>query len=272
MTPGSPVIKLSAPETGQFWAVPVLWEDTRLLALNKPGGLLTSPDRHDPRRLNLITLLRRGIAHGAAWVKERRLEYLAHANRLDFETSGVILFAKDKPTLIALANQFGAERPNKVYLALACGAPPLDALTISAKLSADPTQFGLMRVDSKQGKKARTVLEVAERFAGYTLLKCQAITDRPHQIRAHLCHVRLPIVGDSKYRGTPLLLSQLKADYRFKRNEAERPLIAGIALHLEQLTIDHPLTGAAQTISAPWPRDLTIAVKYLRRYAGVDSP
>src|SRR5262249_33123097 len=212
MTPGSPVIKLSAPEAGQFWALPVLWEDTRLLALDKPGGLLTSPDRYDPRRPNLITLLDRGIAHGTAWAKERRLEDLAHSNRLDFERSGVILFAKDKPTLIALANQFGAERPNKMYRALTCGAPPLDVLNISAKLSADPAQFGLVRVDSRNGRKARTLVEVAERFAGYSLLKCQAITDRPHQIRAHLSHERVPLVGDSKDRRRPLLLSQLKGD------------------------------------------------------------
>ena len=96
------------------------------------------------------------------------------------------------------------------------------------------------------------------------------ITDRAHQIRAHLRHARLPIVGDTRYGGPPLLLSKLKIDYRFKPNVAERPLIDWIALHLEQLTIDHPLTGAPQTITAPWPKDLMVAVKYLRRYAGHD--
>jgi RluA family pseudouridine synthase len=269
--PGHAVIKLSAPETREFWPIPVLWEDARLLALDKPSGLLTSPDRYDPQRPNLITLLHRGIARGASWAQERQLGYLANANRLDFETSGVILLAKNKPALIALANQFGVEQANKLYVTLVCGAPPQDAFAINAKLAADPAQFGLMRVDPRQGRKAATLLEVTERFSGYTLLKCRPIPDRPHQIRAHLRHVRLPIVGDTKYGGAPLLLSKLKPDYRFKPNVAERPLIDCIALHLEQLTIEHPLTGAIETIIAPWPKDLVVAVKYLRRYAVADS-
>jgi len=269
--PGHAVIKLSSPETREFWPIPVLWEDARLLALDKPSGLLTSPDRYDPQRPNLITLLHRGIARGASWAQQGQLGYLANANRLDFETSGVILLAKDKPALIALANQLGTEQANRIYLTLTCGCPPQDAFAIDAKLAADPARLGLIRVDSRHGRKATTHLEVAERLSGYTLLKCRPIVDRAHQIRAHLRHARLPIVGDTRYGGPPLLLSQLKPDYRFKPNVAERPLIHCIALHLERLTIDHPLTGAAQTFTAPWPKDLTVAVKYLRRYAGSNS-
>ena len=265
--PGDAIIKVSAPETGEFWPIPVLWEDARLLALDKPSGLLISPDRDDAQRPNLITLLHRGIARGASWAQERQLGYLANANRLDFETSGVILLAKDKPALIALANQFGTEQANKVYLTLACGAPPQEAFAIHAKLAADPGRFGRMRVDPRQGRKATTHLEVVERFSGYTLLKCRPITDRSQQLRVHLRHARLPIVGDTGYGGPPLLLSKLKPDYRFKRNVPERPLIDYIALHLEQVTINHPLTGAAQTFTAPWPKDFMVAVKYLRRYA-----
>jgi RluA family pseudouridine synthase len=268
---GHAVIKLSAPETREFWPIPVLWEDARLLALDKPSGLLTSPDRYDPRRPNLITLLHRAIARGAAWAQERRLGYLANANRLDFESSGVILLAKDKSALIALANQFGSEQTNKTYVALSFGAPPRDTFTIDAKLAADPARSGLMRVNPRQGRKATTLVAVAERFAGYTLLKCRPVTDRLHQIRAHLRHARLPIAGDTSYGGRPLLLSRLKPDYRFKPNVPERPLINWIGLHLEQVTIDHPLTGAPQAITAPWPKDLLVALKYLRRYAAADS-
>src|SRR5436190_592120 len=270
MKPGHAVIKLSAPETREFWPIQVLWEDARLLALDKPSGLLTSPDRYDPRRPNLITLLHRGIARGAAWARERQLGYLANANRLDFEASGVVLLAKDKPALIALAKQFGVEQANKTYVALARGDPPQDAFAINAKLAGDAARLGLMRVDPREGRKATTLLEVTERFSGYTLLKCRPITDRAHQIRAHLRHSRMPIVGDTQYGGPLLLLSELKTDYRFKPNVAERPLIDCIALHLEELTFEHPLTGAAQTIAAPWPKDLMVALKYLRRYAVAD--
>jgi len=75
-----------------------------LLALDKPAGLLTSPDRYDPNRSNLMKLLHAAIAAGKPWARERELSYLMNAHRLDFETSGVILLAKNKPALVALAN------------------------------------------------------------------------------------------------------------------------------------------------------------------------
>jgi 23S rRNA pseudouridine955/2504/2580 synthase len=99
-------------------------------------------------------------------------------------------------------------------------------------------------------------------------LKCQPLTGRTHQIRAHLRHAGYPIVGDALYGGRPLLLSRLKSEYRLKPDRTERPLISDAALHAEQLTLPHPITGAMTTITAPWPKDLTVAVKYLRRYAG----
>ena len=120
----SAVIKLSSPATRGFWEIPVLFEDEHLLALEKPSGLLTSPDRYDPDRPNLMKLLHAGIEQQKPWAKERNLTYLANAHRLDFETSGVILLAKNKPALVALANLFGSERPLKKYVALAWGNPP----------------------------------------------------------------------------------------------------------------------------------------------------
>src|SRR5206468_959441 len=87
-------IKLSSPDTREFWEIPVLFEDDHLLALNKPPGLLTSPDRCDPDRPNLMKLLHAGIAAGKPWASQHQLSYLANAQRLDFDTSGVILLAK----------------------------------------------------------------------------------------------------------------------------------------------------------------------------------
>ena len=77
----------------------------------------------------------------------------------------------------------------------------------------------------------------------------------------------LPPVADSLYGGRPLLLSQLKGHYRLKPKQVERPLISRPALHGEDLTLPHPVTGAPLSISAPWPKDLQVALKYLRRYA-----
>jgi RluA family pseudouridine synthase len=264
-------IKLSSPATHEFWEIPVLFEDENLLALNKPSGLLTSPDRYDPNRPNLMKLLHGGIADGKPWAKERALSYLMNAHRLDFETSGVILLAKSKPMLVALANLFGSEKPIKYYVALVQGRPTTDPFQIDAKLAPHPVKVGLVRVDPKHGKRARTTFEVREGFDGWTLLKCRPLTGRTHQIRVHLRHAGLPIVGDSLYGGKPLWLSRLKRDYHLKRDQEERPLIGRVALHAEELTLVHPVTGQLLTIEAPYPKDLTVALKYLRRFANVGA-
>ena len=259
-------IKLSSPATREFWEIPVLFEDEQFLALDKPAHLLVSPDRSDPQRPSLTQLLHAGIARGAPWANARGLTYLMPAHRLDFENSGVILLAKSKPVLVDLANLFGSEKLEQQYLALVHGTPLQDVFTVDAKLAAHPVNLGSVRVDEKGGKRSQTQFKVLEKFKGYTLLNCRPLTSRTHQIRVHLRHVGLPIAGDALYGGGPLLLSRLKSQYRLKPNHTERPLISRVALHAENLTLPHPLTGATVTITALWPKDLTVAVKYLRRY------
>jgi RluA family pseudouridine synthase len=262
-------IKLSSPATREFWEIPVLFEDEHLLALDKPAGLLTSPDRYDPNRPNLMKLLHAGIADAKPWARERQLDYLSNAHRLDFETSGVILLAKNKPALIALANLFSMEKPHKKYLALVRGEPAENQFEVDARLAPHPVKIGEMRVDSKNGKQSKTKFEVLENFPrfGYALLKCEPLTGRTHQIRVHASHVDLKIVGDELYGGKPLWLSRLKKDYRLKAGREERPLISRVALHAEELSLPHPVTGETVTITAPWPKDLKVAVKYLRQFS-----
>jgi 23S rRNA pseudouridine1911/1915/1917 synthase len=263
----SAVIKLSSPPTREFWEIPVLFEDDHLLALDKPAGLLTSPDRYDPQRPNLMTLVHTAIAGGKPWARERKLDYLMSAHRLDGEISGVILLAKNKPAFLALANLFGAEKPARKFVALIQGQPAEGQFEVDAKLAPHPAKPGAMRVDPKGGKKSKTRFEVLEQFDGWTLLRCEPLISRRHQIRVHLRHAGLPIVGDELYGGKPLWLSRLKRDYRLKPGHEERPLLSRVALHAEELSLAHPVTGAPLIITAPWPRDLKVAVKYLRQYA-----
>jgi RluA family pseudouridine synthase len=263
------VIKLSAAATREFWEIPVLYEDEHLLALDKPARLLTSPDRYDANRPNLMKLLHDGIENAKPWARERNLNYLINAHRLDFETSGVILLAKNKPALVALANLFGTDKPQKKYVALIRGEPLENQFEVDASLAPHPVKIGLMRVDPKNGKQSKTKFEVLEKFPrfGYALLKCEPLTGRTHQIRVHASHAGLKVVGDELYGGKPLWLSRLKSDYRLKEGKTERPLISRVALHAEELTLPHPITGEVLTVTARWPKDLKVAVKYLRQFA-----
>ncbi|MEO6182498.1 MAG: RluA family pseudouridine synthase [Verrucomicrobiota bacterium] len=264
----SDVIKLSSPATHDFWEVPVLFEDEYLLALSKPARLLTSADRYNPDRPNLMKLLHRDIERGAPWAKKRTgLTYLMNAHRLDFETTGIILLAKTKPVLVALANQFGSEKPLKTYAALVRGSMHQDTFDVNAKIAPHPVKLGQMRIDEANGKRSRTEFTVRERFKGYSLLECRPLTVRTDQIRVHLQHLGLPILGDSIYGGSQLLLSSLKKDFHLKPKKVERPLISTLALHAEKLGLAHPVTESEISIEAPWPKDLKVAVKYLRLHS-----
>ncbi len=262
-----PVIKLSSPGTREYWEIPVLYDDAHLLALDKPAGLLTSPDRYDPERPNLMKLLHKAIEEQKPWVRERKVSYLANAHRLDFETSGVVLLARSKPVLVAVANLFGSEKPVKEYCALVQGTPTEEAFEIDARLAPHPVRVGLVRVDPKRGKRSRTLVQIEEMFEGWSFLRCRPLTGRTHQVRAHLRHAGFPIVGDKLYGGKPLLLSKLKTDYHLKPGREERPLMARVALHAQKLSLTHPITGTPLEIEAPIPKDLQVALKYLRKFA-----
>lgn len=260
-------IKLPSPATREFWEIPILFEDAHLLALDKPAGLAVSPDRDEPERPSLMGLLHTGIAAGKPWATARDLAYLSLAHRRDTDVSEIALLAKSKPVLVALANWFGSAKGGQNYVALVRGTPSADEFEINAKLTSHPTRPGRLCVDAKRGKLSRTRFTVTERFSGYTLLRGEPLTDRAHQVRAHLRHAGLPVVGDDAYGGQPLWLSRLKPTYRLKAGRSERPLIARPALHVEAMTLPHPITGDPLIIHAPWPKELRVAAKYLRQYA-----
>jgi RluA family pseudouridine synthase len=267
IVPSNDTIKLSSPDTSGFWEIPILYEDESLLALDKPAGMPVAPDAADPERANLSELLHKGIEEAKPWATKRSLSFLRQAHRLDSEESGVLLLAKNKPVLTSLMNWFGSEQPGLSFITLVQGSPAENQFSTEAKIAPHPMKPDLMRVDARSGKRARSSFEVLERFQDWTLLKCEPLTHRPQQIRVHLGRLGFRVAGDAAYGGKPLLLSRLKPGYHLKPNHSERPLIGKPCLHAERLAIPHPVIGESLTITSPWPKDLIVAIKYLRKFA-----
>jgi 23S rRNA pseudouridine1911/1915/1917 synthase len=151
------------------------------------------------------------------------------------------------------------------------GRPLEETFTIEAPLTPPPMQPGVMRVDFKEGKKSITRFELVESFNGYSLMKCVPVTNRSHQVRAHLKWAKIPVCNDDAYQGKPLWLSRLKRSFHLKPNREERPLTPRLALHAAKLTLSHPASGAELIIECPLPKDLTVALKYLRKFAAAGS-
>ena len=241
------------------------------MVLDKPARLLVSPDRYDPRRPNLMRLLEAGIATGRPWAVARGLNYLSNAHRLDFETTGVLVLAKDKPALISLANHFGSEVPRKTYVALVSGNPAPDEFECNLSLRPDTRQPGKMRW-ARDGKPSFTRFVVRERFRGCAWVECHPRTGRTHQLRVHLQSAGHPIFADPVYGdGSQLRLSDLKRRFKGGPEAVEKSLTPRLALHAWKLALPHPDGTGTVEFVAPWPQDLEVALKYLRRYATVDT-
>ena len=250
------------------WEIPVLFEDDALLAIAKPAGLLSSPDRYDELRPNLMSMLHRDIKEQVVWTRERKLSYLANVHRLDVDTSGVLLLAKTKEALSNLAGQFVQRQTKKVYLALVNGEPSPGEQTIDKRIAPHPTKENLFVARSHVGKESVTHIKVLEAFRNYALVQVEPLTGRTHQIRVHLKNIGHCIVADALYGSADgIFLSELKRKFKHSGSGPERPLIGRLALHAERLTVAHPVTKQPVEIVAPLPHDFEVALKYLRKFS-----
>jgi RluA family pseudouridine synthase len=251
--------------------IPVLHEDDDVLVVDKPAGLAVEPERWLRERGSLAGALLQLVEdrHGDA-ASDGGLPYRPRlVHRIDKDTTGAVLVAKTLDAERALRQAFEAGTISKSYLALVEGEPALmddEIMVIDAPIGPVLKKSGRMRVAS-DGKPSLTRVSIAERFDGYTLLRCEPVTGRTHQIRVHLAHEGFPLVVDRFYgRRSEFKLSEFKASYRPKRGMPEKPLIDRLTLHAHQVTLP-PLGERAEplTITAPIPRDMERLLKQLRK-------
>jgi 23S rRNA pseudouridine1911/1915/1917 synthase len=246
--------------------LPVLWSDDNLVAVAKPAGLATIPGRGETDSVLERLAAQLGLPHAGA--ADPRLRVV---HRLDKDTSGVLLFAKNVAAQRHLSHQFQNNAVVKEYLALIADRPSEGEGEIDAPLAPHPTSPKRMIV-FKHGRPARTAWRVEETFRNFALLRCFPKTGKTHQIRVHLKHAGMPLAVDPLYNpprpGAPsgVRLSQFKRDYRPTRGEEERPLIDRLTLHAHRLTFAN-LDGSRVTVEADLPKDLRAVLNQLRRHA-----
>jgi len=233
-----------------------IFEDESLIVLNKPSGLLVLPDRFNKEIPCLVRLL------------EEKREKIFPVHRLDKDTSGVMVFAKDAETHKYLNGQFQQRKVEKKYWTLVHGYPKDEEGTIETNIAGHPHKKGLMHV-SQKGKKSITHYKTIGALGPYSELEVLIETGRTHQIRVHMKHLGHTLAFDPLYGSDkPILLSSFKKKYRENRNKVERPLLDRLSLHAKQLKFHHPRLDKQMVFEAPLSKELVVCVKQLKKIFG----
>ena len=231
----------------------LIFENDDFVAVNKEPGTLTIPDRHDETQASLYRLLTQ--KYGKIYV----------VHRLDRDTSGLLLFAKNESTHKYLSQLFEQRKIEKKYLGIVRGSMPSKSGSIDEPIAEHPFRKGEMAV-SKKGKPSLTDYEVQEDYGIYSLVQFDIHSGRTHQIRVHSKFLGHPIICDPVYGdGKPVLLSSFKKKYKLSQNELEeRPIISRLGLHSYSLHFTDP-HGKSYDLEAPLPKDMKALMQQLKK-------
>ena len=230
----------------------IVKETNDWIALNKPSGLLSIPDR-EGKEISLKIML----------IEKYGNIFTVH--RLDRDTSGLIVFAKNEAAHKHLSLQFENRETKKIYQGIVIGSPQIKKATITARIMEHPVKKGTMVINRK-GKEAITDYEVLEDFGIYSFVQFQIHTGRTHQIRIHMKDLGHPIVCDDVYGdGKTILLSSFKKKFNLAKNvEEEKPIMGRLALHSMSLSFSDS-DGTLQQLEAELPKDMRATLQQLRK-------
>jgi RluA family pseudouridine synthase len=232
-----------------------LYEDENLIVINKNYGILTIPDRYNRNLPSLYSKLK------------KIYEQVFIVHRLDRDTSGVMLFAKDAETHRELSIGFENSEIIRKYHVVVDGIINQENLEIDIPLKASNKRLG-MTVPSAKGKESLTLVKVLDRYRNQTLLECELKTGRHHQIRVHLQTIGFPLLVDDLY-GThnEFLLSSIKKRVNLKKGTDEKPVIERLSMHSHHIEFTHPIKKDIMSFTAEYPRDFSALVQILKKYS-----
>jgi 23S rRNA pseudouridine955/2504/2580 synthase len=231
----------------------VLFENEDFVVVNKPPHLATLDERNDQTATSLLRLAKTYTAGAQV------------GHRLDKETSGTLVIAKNPEAYRHISLQFEHRQILKHYRAVSAGIHSFEQISVYLPIAV--TRDGNARIDRTEGKEAETLFQTHKVYRKHTLIDCYPITGRLHQIRVHLQCLKAPIVQDGTYGGKPVFLSDIKSkNFNLKNETEEQPLIKRVALHAYSLTF-RLLNDEEITVQAPYPKDFEALITQLEKYS-----
>ncbi len=229
----------------------ILFEDLDYIVINKPPFVASLDERTTAAEVNILRLAKQYVADAQV------------CHRLDKETSGALIIAKNPAAYRSVAMQFERRKVKKTYHAVVDGQFVFENLLVDLPILNDGNKN--VTIDRVEGKRAETYFNSLKYYKHYTLVACMPITGRMHQIRIHLATQRAAICGDHLYKGKPVFLSALKKSYRIAKEQEEQPIIKRFALHAKQV-IFKDLNEKEIIIEAPYPKDFATLIKLLDKF------
>ncbi|HEK21441.1 MULTISPECIES: RluA family pseudouridine synthase [unclassified Mucilaginibacter] len=228
----------------------ILFEDNDVIVVNKPP-FIASLDEREGGEINMLRLAKQ-------YIDDAQI-----CHRLDKETSGALIIAKNPEAYRAVSMQFERRKVKKVYHAVIDGTHVFDDLKVDLPiLNVGKSSVTISR---QEGKPAETWFKSLQYFKHYTLVECRPVTGRMHQIRIHLATQRASIAGDEMYKGQPVYLSKLKRKYTLGKDQEEQPIMKRFALHAYEVSFKLP-SGEDVCIHAPYPKDFETLLKLLNKF------
>ena len=231
----------------------IIYEDDHFIVINKPAGLLSIPDRMQSEPSLKDLLLKK---YGSIFT----------VHRLDKDTSGIIIFAKNEQTHKYFSQLFEGRNIEKYYVGVVIGMPTESSGLIEAPISEHPLQKGTMCIH-RNGKPSSTSYELMEANKYFSLVSFQLHTGRTHQIRVHSKSIGHPLACDPIYGdGKPVLLSSVKKNFKLSKHEdEERPMINRLALHSYKLIFNDE-NGKHFELIAEVPKQFTALMKQIKKF------
>ncbi len=236
----------------------IIYENDDVLAINKPPHISSLHERFESGQESVVELVK----------KENPGYSLCH--RIDRETSGVLLVAKNPEAYRHIAMQFEKRTVSKVYHAMVSASVNIEALIVDLPLYTDSKRR--VQVSKKNGKESLTEFNTIRQYRHFSLLACKPFTGRLHQIRVHAASQNLPLVCDVLYGGKIPYLSDIKRKVKsdmIGESGEKKPLINRVALHAFSIEFDSPANGKTY-IEAPYPKDFEVLIRLLEKYDSTD--